>query len=124
MNVGDFVRTKKGIAKIIGKLDNERFSYPGAWVTDTYLKIYDDTEYIYDEDIIKSSPQIIDLIEKNDYVNGYLVIEETYTYHDVTFISVDTQDSWGWGKGEMPIENIKTIVTHEQMETMQYRVEE
>ena len=137
MNIGDYVRTKKGIAKIIDKLDNERFSYPGAWVTDTYLEIYDDTKYIYDEGIIKSSPQIIDLIEYMDmlYLKKPIKIYGTNktvklfnpvrcdgftTYDDGTHCIildldhiVDVNDL-----------EIEAVVTHEQMEAMQYRVEE
>lgn len=123
MNVGDYVRTKKGIAKIIDKLDNERFSYPGAWVTDTYLEIYEDTEYIYDEDIIKSSPQIIDLIEAGDYVNGKKVID---TYNDYIFDYSEEFKVIRFSETDIlnNSNHIKTIVTHEQMEAMQYRVEE
>lgn len=118
MNVGDYVRTKRdGIGKIISFSYNEDDEC-------CFVELANRRTGIKEYNIIKSSPQIIDLIEVGDYVNGYLVIEEPYTYHDVTFISVDTQDSWGWGKGEMPIENIKTIVTHEQMAAIQYRVEE
>lgn len=58
-----------------------------------------------------------------DYVNGYQVIEKPYMYHDIQFVSVDTQDSWSWGKGEMPVENIKSIVTHEQFEADAYVLE-
>jgi len=118
MNVGDYVRTNKGIAKIIDKLDNVRFSYPDAWVTDTYLEIYDDTEYIYDEDIIKSSSQIIKLIEKNDYVNGLLVVEKSFDYANKEWRLYDRDGLICTEK------DIKSILTHEQMEAMQYRVEE
>lgn len=125
MNVGDYVRTPKGIGKIIDKLDNERFSYPGAWVTDTYLEIYDDTEYIYDEDIIKSSPQIIDLIEKNDLIT----LKNEYCKDEVYRVigklkGVIELDLFEDGTMQIGNDDIKTIITHEQMETMQYRVEE
>ena len=124
MNVGDYVRTPKGIGRINQMYSDRKDSYIylDCGITIDYI-----TKDFTDEEINKmypSSPQIIDLIEKGDYANGYLVIEEPYTYHDIKFISVDTQDSWGWSKGEMPIENIKSIITHEQMEAMQYRVEE
>ncbi len=117
MNVGDYIRIDGYISKI-GHIKTSssgktyvQWKQPNGLLASANIKL-----------IEKSSPQIIDLIKVGDYVNGYLVIEEPYTYHDVTFISVDTQDSWGWGKGEMPIENIKSIITHEQFGSMKYEV--
>lgn len=117
MKVGDYVRTEKGIAKIIDKLDKMRVSYPEAWVTDTYLGIYDDTEYIYDEAIIKSSPNIIDLIEIGDIVNyglfgGGMVIfkkDGEITTNTILFSNLKEKD-------------IKKIITKEQIENMEYEV--
>lgn len=115
MKVGDYIRTEKGIAKIIDKLDKMRMSYPEAWVTDTYLGIYDDTEYIYDEAIIKSSPNIIDLIQVGDIVNGWKVTQITNSYVEIC---------WGRDSDEfIKPEEIKSIVTKEQFKDMEYEVE-
>ena len=70
--------------------------------------------YFKDEYIIKSSPNIIDLIEVGDYVNGnrVLVVENREIF-------------FGSGFGIMMIlknEDIKTIVTKEQFEEMNYEI--
>lgn len=112
MKVGDYVRTKKGIAKIEGQNDDVRFAYPCAWITDTYLEINDDTEYVYDEDIIKSSPNIIDLIEVGDYVNGCPVLHKENN-ELVCGLLLRYKE-----------ENIQNVVTKEQFESMEYKVKE
>ena len=128
LNVGDYVRTSKGIAKIIDKLDNERMSYPGAWRTDIYLEIYDDTEYIYNEDVIKSSPNIIDLIEVGDYVNGYKVlrIEKDYLFdyrEEINVLIVQNDEVYEVAK-KIYSDEIKSIVTKESFENISYKVGE
>ena len=70
MKVGDYVRTKTGIIGKIKLIDNQ------TELEDLYLI---KRKWYYKEDIIKSSPNIIDLIEVGDYVNGYQItsIQET-----------------------------------------------
>ena len=123
MQVGDYVRTNKGIARIIGKNDDVIYTYPDAWETDTYLKIVDDTEYLYEEDIIKSSPDILDLIEVGDYVNGYYVedIRHRYDGEMITILKVATGSNYF--QAPMYEEDIKSIVTKEQFESIKYEVE-
>lgn len=101
MNIGDYVRTKNGIGKII-KCNSIYF------ILDT-----DKDNIAHEQDeIVKSSPNIIDLIEENDYVNGHLVIKR---HNDLmledTFDLVEDED-------------IKSIVTKEQFESMEYRIGE
>lgn len=119
---GMYVRTLKGIAKIIGKNDDVRFHYPLAYICDRYLEINDDTEYLYEEDIIKSSYNIIDLIEKGDYVNGFKI-------DDITEKDEDHHERIAWhltyyGDDDIPFRNdeIKSIVTKEQFEAMEYKL--
>lgn len=118
-----YVRTKKGIAKIIDRILELDHYYFKMWVTDKFLKINDDTEYISEVDVLKASYNPTDLIEEGDYVNGYEVIEKPYCYHDVCFVSVNSRESWGWGIGEMPMNEIKSIVTKEQFNSMKYEVD-
>lgn len=106
LEVGMYVRTKDGkIAKFI-KYDEE---YKEELVTDYY-------EYstIWIKDVAKASYNIIDLIEVGDYVNGskvnrieiyYIVINEIWT-----------------GRELLRNEDIKSIVTKEQFESMEYRL--
>lgn len=73
----------------------------------------------YDEDkVIKASFDIIDLIEVGDYVNGSWVNDIV----DGKPIHEDCNDpfySFWWEN-----EDIKTVITHEQMERMAYKVGE
>lgn len=120
LEVGMYVRTLKGIAKIIGQNDDVRYYYPNAYVTDTYLNINDDTEYLYEDDILKVSHNIIDLIEVGDYVNGHLVTA-TYNPNGDEMYHISLQN----GKDYILIHNddeIKSILTHEQYESNVYKV--
>ena len=97
------------IAKIVDCSDND-------------LVAISNSQVILKSDVIKASDDLIDLIEVGDYVNGDLV----------TFISSNPQKNQ---KGKHRIilndsyslfgkyENIKSIVTKEQFESMKYIVE-
>ena len=108
MKVGDYVRFKDKrentyIRKIVEIPKDNR-----------YASIYIDKEANYSnglspKNIIKSSPNIIDLIEVGDYVNGECVIS-------VDSIEVYTRD------GMYLNEDIKSIVTKEQFEAMKYEI--
>ena len=78
-----------------------------------------DNFYVYYIDsIVKASYNIIDLIEKNDYINGSWVNKIV----DGKPIHEDYNDpfySFGWEN-----DDIKTVITHEQMEQMAYKVVE
>ena len=111
MKVGDYVRTKhKGIFKI-----DER-CYFNKDFKEFWFKAPCDkgNEWTTIAEVIKSSPNIIDLIEVGDYVNGYRVIS-----CDKYEIYVDTQDF-----NEVLFESdIKSIVTKEQFSSMEYRLD-
>ena len=114
-----YVRTKDGkIAKFI-KYDEKAKE---ELVTDYY-------EYstIWIKDVIKASHNIIDLIEVGDYVNGSKVI-------DISIIGKD-KEKWVWVEQMEDSDNkygddyvgynndqIKSIVTKEQFENMEYRL--
>jgi hypothetical protein len=118
MKVGDYVRTKSGI---IGKIESKNYIGYSDWIIDTLY--YNDDEIIdnwtcgvKEYDIIKSSPNIIDLIEVGDYVNGKRVIRNCLQdggniilFEDGTFAHND---------------EIKSIVTKEQFENIEYKVGE
>ena len=104
MEVGDYVRTKKGIIGKIKAIDNQ------TELEDLYLV---KRRWYYKEDIIKSSLNIIDLIEVGDYVDRLRVVDKEEDYIVVeTFderIIIYKQDT------------IKSIVTKEQFERMEYK---
>ena len=106
-----YVRTLFGIKKI-DHIDSKKT----VW---KYLyKINDDNEFyaLSDNDVIKASYNIIDLIEVGDYVNGMKVdsISKTLVYH---FYTNDMECAMHEG-------DIKSIVTKEQFKSMEYRLGE
>lgn len=127
IKVGMYVRTNYGIAKII-KTDfiNEYLDKPFL-VVDRELEIGliggNDESLCDKKDIIgEASFNIRDLIEVGDYVNGHLVTKiskdgfiwlEGYDIYG-TWNYVDFINEWG--------DNIKSIVTKEQFESMKYEV--
>ena len=103
MNIGDYVRTKKGTIYQFNSTSSKALS--GA-------KKY----------MVKSSPNIIDLIEVGDYVNGKKVIkiwEEPFgEFAGQIFTILE-------GEVTAPtIREIKSIVTKEQFSQMEYKVGE
>ena len=64
------------------------------------------------EEIIKSSPNIIDLIEVGDYVNGYEVTSKDQ------FLGFGNHDWY------MTNDEIKSIVTKEQFKNIEYEVKQ
>jgi len=128
MKVGDYVRTKDGlIAKYIecnNELKFHLFDGKIQWDYDCYRDDIDDEDWedFKKEKILKVSPNIIDLIQVGDYVNGLKI---TYIYEPNEYNSQRTLCF------EYPIdyviktfysEDIKSIVTKEQFESVQYEV--
>ena len=115
MNVGDYVRTKEGrIDKIINP--------------DYYMARYIECEngIIDRENIYKSSPNTIDLIEENDLIK--------YRIHGDLYVS-EVQGHPEFDKYKLHIEysgtiinledlDIVSIATKEQFESMEYKVGE
>ena len=117
MKVGDYVRTKDGIKKVLKYTYNEKYE-------NGHCIWFDNKDYgiLYtDEEVkeMKPSSNIIDLIEVGDYVNGYFVNEITDIETNVPVLCIYTVE---W----MPLKDIiiKSIVTKEQFESMKYKVGE
>lgn len=111
MKVGDYIRTKNGISKITGTHD--------IVTTDNeYIitLISNDNGSCGEENVIKSSPNIIDLIEVGDYVNGVLInIKDNKGVYHRAYNSADEVHI-------TKFEDIKSVVTYEQFESMKYKV--
>ena len=108
MKVGDYVRMDNGcICKVLEYTD----------ISDNDFYVNTDSPYnvVYKSWIVKSSPNIIDLIEVGDYVNGERVINiiKKHKYLEVSDeeIVIDEKD-------------IRTIVTNEQFEEIEYKIGE
>lgn len=92
--VGEYYRTKNG--EIFKIVDLDEY---GFLVDKFYYQI------------VKHSKNIIDLIEVGDYVNGERITDKWET----RISSI---------KSNFSEEDIKSIVTHEQMQSIEYKVEE
>lgn len=126
--VGMYVRTKNGNIRKIVELTNTKFiDEPDYYVDKVLIDIEqnerEDTIYmekwLFNDDIIKASYNITDLISRFDLVNGYLVICKMYEDEkDIPTIIKCVGDYY------FKEEDIKSVITHEQMEQMAYKVEE
>lgn len=113
LEVEQFARLKSGyICKIININD---FREPNMkyGVEANYLK---DVMFIGDDDIVKASYNIIDILEVGDYVNGCKVVKNTLK-DGGNIVIVQ-------GGNCFTNEEIKSVITHEQMKQMEYKVEE
>ena len=103
MKVGDYVRTKKGTIYQFNSTSSKALS--GA-------KKY----------MVKSSPNIIDLIEVGDYVNGKRV--NRVIHEDICGDELLDYQHIFVGDKEIYEEDIKSIITKEQFLKMEYKVGE
>lgn len=137
MEVGEYVRTKDGIvAKIVDVKENP-YGEKTIFELDRKINIFNlemsdiyfaynpmaeettnkiDTHFGDDKIIIKSSPNIIDLIEVGDYVNGGQVREIEKDYIRISGGSY----IWQFLKKE----EIKSIATKEQFKNIEYEVKQ
>ena len=141
MSKGDYVRTKDGIiAKIVDVKENP-YGEKTIFELDREINIFDlemgdmylacnpkakettneiDIHFGDDKIIIKSSPNIIDLIEKGDYVNGYKVLFIDNDLSKTKNIKcIDNEEE----RQCFYEQDIKSIVTKEQFSAMEYKVE-
>lgn len=124
LEVGQFVRTNKVGIKKIYKIDNNKTKYKYLYK----LKNQDgdgciDLGALCEDDVVKFSYNIIDLIEVGDYVNGKKIVDvgcltngprkgtKVIDYY-ITPSAVSYLEN----------EDIKSIVTKEQFEYMEYRI--
>lgn len=129
INVGDYVRTKYGI---IGKIESKQLIGYNDWIIDTLY--YNDDEIIDDwtcgvkeYDILKSSPNIIDLIEVKDIIT-YQCISDDYDFEkgqQYTY-QINNNDELESFKEAFENEDLKliSIVTKEQFSQMEYKIGE
>ena len=104
---GEFYRTKKGEIRKVEDLDDYSFL-----IDKFYFQI------------VKYSKNIIDLIEKGDYINGYKVISVDYDVIDdkTECIELDLNNNYQYNF--ISARQIKTIITKEQIASIEYKLEE
>ena len=142
LEVGKFIRTPYGIRKIVNITKDDGYGKPRVKVIelDDFLNIGYKFNYKFytDEKIIKeckASYNIIDILEKGDYVNSKEVIEiyqagnkfkgsSMYSFREKT-IELDN-DNYETIPQDCLLtnEDIKSVITHEQMEQISYEVGE
>ena len=133
LSVGMFIRTPLGIDKIIYLRKQDEYGCNYDTQLEHYLFLNNKRDYIsidgecFEKEEIKTSYNIIDLIEVGDYVNGSKVI-------DISIIGKD-KEKWVWVEQMEDSDNkygddyvgynndqIKSIVTKEQFSSMEYRL--
>ena len=119
LEVGQFVRTKDGI------IDKVIIDYNGHCASpNCECKHISCAKNYYDEDkIVKASYNIIDILEAGDFVST--IIGECAViagvYNDINIKKYLRLCNC---IGEYYEDDIKKVITHEQMEQMAYKVEE
>ena len=129
LEVGKWCRTEKGtIFKIIGgnvdmwEIDID-YSYLSKCENEDYNSYaYNKNNSLFEDLVVKSSYDIIDILEVGDYVNGETVIGfGTFYYDDGTI----ERTSLALDKTVTCLDSeIKSIVTKQQFENMEYKVGE
>lgn len=126
LEVGKFIRTPYGIRKIVNITKDDGYGKPKVRVIelDRHLNTPYKFNYIFytDENVIKKCKadyKIIKILEEGDYVNGYPIYEIVEYEDDTRAIVIDDDNkSIIWES-----EDIKSVITHEQMERMAFKVE-
>ena len=123
-----YVRTKDGIIAKVDYIDNDTIFFDKELYR-TYGDSIDFLEKDNLERIVKASYNIIDILEEGDYVNGLRVEKNKYgeLYTSYVYYGGDIGKQCEvyttWLK-ELKEDMIYSIVTHEQMEQMAYKVGE
>ena len=129
MKIGDYVRTEYGIAKCIKATPIRENSF----LYEFDREVYEDVLYLTASELekYKTSPNIIDLIEVGDYVNGKLVIEHAYQKGRLFVTNLyiggkgfTTCEDYSWELTKENEDYIDSILTKEQFESMEYKVME
>ena len=123
IEVGEYVRLARnqGINKTIDK-ENDRYILESE-IEDSYGDIiWFLYEFELKDYIVKHSKQLIDLIEKDDYVNGYKVINVINEEPCPSGKCVDIDSSKDSSECTLWEEDIKTILTKEQYANNCYKV--
>lgn len=111
ISIGDYVRSWNGTIGKVTRIEEGRF-------------LYDNKELIcFIGSVVKHSKDIIDLIQKDDYVNGHLVIHKyTDTYYGQVILIekalAEAEEKFLKNK------DIKSVITAEQIKQIEFRIKE
>ena len=116
LEIGMYMRTTKGIIfKLLKPIDNPQRGLHDSqkvWITDIKGYIYTGSKFK------KSSFDIIDLIDKGDLANGIKInYKEEMEHNQGTFRIFNDREC-------LYNEDIKSVITKEQLESMKYIIKE
>lgn len=116
LEVGQFIRTNDGYINKIEKVNQFNVLVDGR-------DLFGEKLNIPNNEITKASYNIIDILEVRDYVNGFEVLrinKECNLYPKTLKCQYPNNIDYF----DMFDEDIKSVITHEQMEQMSYKVGE
>ena len=115
-----YVRTKDGIIAKVDYIDDNTIFFD----KDLYRTYGDGIDFLEKDNlerIVKASYNIIDILEKGDYVNGCYIQEIKSLKDNVMVCMLDSDYEF---VSTITNKDIKSVVTHEQMEQISYRIGE
>ena len=115
-----YVRTKDGIIAKVDYIDDDTIFFD----KDLYRTYGDSIDFLEKDNlerIIKASYNIIDILEEEDYVNGCYIQEIKSLKDNVMVCMLDSDYEF---VSTINNKDITSVVTHEQMEQMEYKVGE
>ena len=115
IEVGEYGRTNFGkIIKFAWLEDSEGETIKNKVILINGNKVSNDFYYFHkEENIVKHSKQLIDLIEVGDFVNGYKVISVDYDVMNDTTECIELDLNSNYQYNFISIRQIKTILTKE-----------
>lgn len=124
LEVGMYVRTKDGIIAKVDYIDNDTIFFDKELYR-TYGDSIDFLEKDNLERIVKASYNIIDILEVGDAIEIDVIDKDNYpTIMGINFARIDNKVELASIKDMLKNESAKllTVITHEQMEQMAYKV--
>lgn len=120
IEVGEYIRTKDGVIAKVTRIDISMVDCDrDVFDLDNGAMMEIPCEYIQ-EYIVKHSPNLIDLIEVGDYVNGQYIVEKFYDYANKEWnIVTALKEYLKFGKSR---NDIKKVATKEQFKSIEYEV--
>lgn len=124
IEIGEYGRTNFGkIIKFAWLEDSEGKTIKNKVILINRNKVSNDFYYFHgEENIVKHSKQLIDLIEVGDFVNGYKVISVDYDVMNDTTECIELDLNSNYQYNFISIRQIKTILTKEQYMPNCYKV--
>lgn len=118
IKVNDYIRTVDGIKKVVAINTGTRVTIYGKYVLDKDYKGI--RPAIAEKNILKHSPNITDLIEVGDYVNGRKVTSVYDENKEDELIQLEFNSCGNYVY--LTNDDVKNIVTHEQFYFIKYEV--